>query len=155
MNDASSDKKIRFAPGEVIFQQGERGDAIYHIEQGKVEVYLGTSAAPSIVAEMGPGEFLGVMAIVTSSTRMASARAKNEVVCKKLPAEPFKQQVAQLPEWVHAVFKDYRARLDYVDQLLHNQATELRALKKKLEKSPDKIPDKVQSKAPDKSPEKK
>ncbi|MEY4631781.1 MAG: hypothetical protein RIQ81_1901 [Pseudomonadota bacterium] len=138
MSDTDSGNKIRFAPGDVIFQQGEKGDAIYHIEKGTVEVYLGTAGAPSVLAEMGPGEFLGVMAIVTSSTRMASARARTEVVCKKIPAEPFKQQVSQLPEWVRAVFKDYRARLEYVDQLLHKQATELRSLKKKLDKTQEK-----------------
>ena len=141
-NDSSGSgpagSKVRFTAGEVIFQQGEQGDAIYHIEQGKVEIYLGTSKDASIVAEMGPGEFLGVMAIVTSSTRMASARAKTEVLCKKIPAEPFKQQVAQLPEWVRAVFKDYRARLDHVDKLLHQQAGELRLLKKKLEPKQEK-----------------
>jgi CRP-like cAMP-binding protein len=117
----------------VIFQLGDTGDFIYHIEKGTVEIYMGVGTDASVFTEMGPGEVIGLMAIATSSPRLASARAKTEVLCKKISAEPFKQQIAQLPEWVRSVFKDFRARLEHVDKMLHDKSNELRKLKKKIE----------------------
>ena len=32
---------IRFAPGQLIFKEGDKGDVIFHIEQGVVEIFVG------------------------------------------------------------------------------------------------------------------
>lgn len=127
--------QLRFTAGQIIFVEGDPGDSVYHIEQGTVEIFLGAGENAVILAEMKAGEILGVMAVVTGSTRLASARAKTEVLCKKIPANAITEQIKQLPVWVSAVFKEYRTRLEHVNNLYQDKCRELARLHRKIAKS--------------------
>ncbi len=137
---------IRFAPGELIFKEGEKGDVIFHIERGVVEIFVGEGTGVVVLTEMHPGEIIGIVAAVTGEPRLASARAKTEVISKKIPSQALTDQVKTLPSWIKAAFKDYRGRLDHVNKIVQEQAREIRKLKKKLkpesgEPDADKKPD--------------
>ena len=126
---------VKFAPGESLFKEGERGDFIFHIESGTVEIFVGQGHGIVVLTEMNSGEVVGVMAAVTGQPRLASARAKTEVVAKKLPSKAFTDQIKNLPDWIKAVFKDYRARLDHINKLYTEQSHELRKLHKTINAS--------------------
>ena len=87
-----------YLEGEVIFDEGEEGQAIYIIASGEVLISLpdhgngrhatqqgGASPAPSHplrrqgdtgrVAQLGPGTFFGELALLDNSPRSAQARA--------------------------------------------------------------------------------
>ena len=87
-----------YLPGEVIFDEGEEGQAIYIIASGEVLITLpnhanGRSAAQpggsepggahplrrqgdtGRVAQLGPGTFFGELALLDNSPRSAQARA--------------------------------------------------------------------------------
>jgi CRP-like cAMP-binding protein len=53
-----------FAEGEVVLEQGVRQRAILIVEEGAVRVERGRSKAESILAILGPGEFLGEMSFI-------------------------------------------------------------------------------------------
>lgn len=130
---------IRFAPGQLIFKEGEKGDVIFHIERGVVEIFIGEGNGIVVLTEMNPGEIVGVMAAVTGEPRLASARAKTEVISKKIPSQSITEQVKSLPNWVKAAFKDYRGRLDHVNKTVQDQAREIKKLRKKLQPDADKL----------------
>lgn len=134
-NPPTEGMSLRFTAGQIIFVESDPGDSVFHIEQGIVEIFLGSGETAVVLAEMTSGEILGVMAVVTGSKRLASARAKTEVLCKKIPAKSIADQIKQLPVWVGAVFKEYRARLDHVNNLYLEKSRELRRLEKKLAKA--------------------
>jgi len=129
---------IRFAPGELIFKEGEKGDVIFHIERGIVEIFVGEGTGIVVLTEMNPGEIVGVMAAVTGEPRLASARAKTEVISKKIPSQSITEQVKTLPNWVKAAFKDYRGRLDHVNKMVQEQSREIKKLRKKLQPEAEK-----------------
>lgn len=129
---------IRFAPGELIFKQGEKGDVIFHIERGVVEIFVGEGTGIVVLTEMNPGEIVGVMAAITGEPRLASARAKTEVISKKIPSQSITEQVKTLPNWVKAAFKDYRGRLDHVNKMVQEQSREIKKLRKKLQPEAEK-----------------
>jgi len=129
---------IRFAPGELIFKEGEKGDVIFHIERGIVEIFVGEGNGIVVLTEMNPGEIVGVMAAVTGEPRLASARAKTEVISKKIPSQSITEQVKALPNWVKAALKDYRGRLDHVNKMVQEQTREIKKLRKKLQPDADK-----------------
>jgi CRP-like cAMP-binding protein len=68
---------LEFGPGEVVFHQGDRGDRLFVVKSGVLEV-LSTpaeSTEPVPVAYLGTGEVLGELALLTGSPRSATVRS--------------------------------------------------------------------------------
>jgi CRP-like cAMP-binding protein len=63
-----------YLAGEVIFDEGEQGYALYIVRTGRVLICRqGRPESP--IAEVGPGNFFGELALLDSSPRTAQARA--------------------------------------------------------------------------------
>ena len=78
------------APGEVIVEQGEVGDAFYAIRSGQVEVV----ADGTIVRTLGPGSYFGEVALLLDVPRTATVRAKTAVRAYRLDRSGFDGLVA-------------------------------------------------------------
>ena len=69
-----------FQPGSTIVKQGEPGDSFYIVRSGSVQVMLEREGTPAItVAELGPREGFGEMALLTDQPRSASVVAVTDV----------------------------------------------------------------------------
>lgn len=66
-----------FFKGKIIIQQGDTGVRAYYIERGRVEILVHDASGKHQlrVAEMGPGDIFGEMALITGEPRSATARA--------------------------------------------------------------------------------
>lgn len=65
-----------YAPGDVLFAEGDTGRALFVVESGQVElVKRGADGAPQRLAVVGPGTFFGEMALLEELPRSASAVA--------------------------------------------------------------------------------
>jgi CRP-like cAMP-binding protein len=64
-----------FLKDEVIFDQGEEGQALYIIESGKVLICRQGQSAAGRIAELGSGRLFGELALLDNSPRAAQARA--------------------------------------------------------------------------------
>jgi CRP/FNR family cyclic AMP-dependent transcriptional regulator len=88
---AALSRPRRFAPGEVVFSQGDAGDALFVLESGDVEVTTrapdGAADAPLAVLQ-APASF-GEMSLVDREVRSATVRARTECVALQLTAENF------------------------------------------------------------------
>lgn len=63
-----------FLAGEVIFDQGEEGQALYFVLSGRVVIcHPGNAAQP--IAELGEGNFFGELGLLDSWPRSAQAMA--------------------------------------------------------------------------------
>lgn len=60
---------------EVLFRQGELGEAAYVIESGLVEIYSERGDEREVIARLGANEIFGEMALLGDRTRSASVRA--------------------------------------------------------------------------------
>lgn len=63
-------RERRCAAGEVVFRGGEPGDALYIVVSGGVEVI--NDANGHTLAELGPGQAFGEMALLSGGTRTAT-----------------------------------------------------------------------------------
>ena len=74
----SKEEILNLLPGDYIFREGEFGQHAYIINSGTVELVKFTGDQQSVLAELEKGALFGEMAIIDSSARSASARAKTE-----------------------------------------------------------------------------
>lgn len=61
----------RYLADEVVFDEGEEGQALYLVMAGQVQITHGSR----LVASLGPGSFFGDLALLDDSPRSAQARA--------------------------------------------------------------------------------
>ncbi len=64
-----------YKKGSLIFSEGDIGDHVYLIQSGKVRVFKLIGDQDKTLAILGPGDFLGEMAIIEKKPRSASAEA--------------------------------------------------------------------------------
>lgn len=66
-----------YASDETVFKQGSFGDAFYVVHEGRVAVRIkkGFFSFAKTVTTLGPGDFFGEMALLTSDARNATVMA--------------------------------------------------------------------------------
>ncbi len=69
--------------------QGEPGNVMYLIESGHVEVVRREGGQELILAELGGGQVVGEMALLTGDVRSATVRALSNVELLSLSASDF------------------------------------------------------------------
>jgi CRP-like cAMP-binding protein len=65
----------RYLQDEIIFDEGEEGQALYLVMAGRVQISRGPEGSRQLVTDMGPGSFFGDLALLDNSPRSAQARA--------------------------------------------------------------------------------
>ncbi|GGX74736.1 cyclic nucleotide-binding domain-containing protein [Massilia dura] len=65
----------RYLAGEIIFDEGEEGQALYLITAGHVQINRNVNGMAEIITELSPGAFFGDLALLDNSPRTAQARA--------------------------------------------------------------------------------
>ncbi|MDC0649537.1 cyclic nucleotide-binding domain-containing protein [Candidatus Puniceispirillum sp.] len=93
----SKEEILNLLPGDYIFREGEFGQHAYIINSGTVELVKFTGDQQSVLAELEKGALFGEMAIIDSSARSASARAKTECVLKVVSEEQLKKHLSSSP----------------------------------------------------------
>jgi CRP-like cAMP-binding protein len=64
-----------YLDGEIIFDEGEEGQAIYIIAAGDVLICRQGKGETGRLAQLGPGTFFGELALLDNAPRSAQARA--------------------------------------------------------------------------------
>lgn len=93
----SKEEILNLLPGDYIFREGEFGQHAYIINSGTVELVKFTGDQQSVLAELEKGALFGEMAIIDSSARSASARAKTECILKVVSEEQLKKHLSSSP----------------------------------------------------------
>jgi CRP-like cAMP-binding protein len=111
-----------FAPGENIFAQGEPGDAFYIVETGKVEVWLkrGFFSFSKMVAQLGPGDIFGEMALISTDPRNATVTCAEATKLFVLVAADFQFVLKKNPQTA-AEMQRIAERRKFRDAHLTNQ----------------------------------
>lgn len=105
---------IDLSPGQAVFRQGEKGDFVYVVLDGSVEIIVGTA----VVETAESGAVLGEMALIDDSPRSASAVAKTASRLVKIDRRRFQFLVQQTPNFAIHVMKVMAERLRKMDRLL-------------------------------------
>ena len=88
-------ERCSFAAGDRFIKAGDRGDALYLIADGRVEV---RQPGGPLLALLGKGHFVGEMALLNREPRVADCAAATKVRAWRLSREDFEPLAAQIPE---------------------------------------------------------
>jgi voltage-gated potassium channel len=103
-----------------IVRRGERGDCMYFIASGEVEVRLRPGAV-----RLGPGEFFGEIALLTGEPRSATIVAVQPCTLLTLDIVDFRQLLGRQPQLARVVSEEAERRLqanDVREQPMHQAA---------------------------------
>jgi NhaP-type Na+/H+ or K+/H+ antiporter/CRP-like cAMP-binding protein len=85
------------SPGEVLFNEGDEGDAAYVVARGAVHVLRDVDGDELILDVLGGGDVLGEMSLLTGEPRTATIRAATTVTVGKVSRESFEHLMATQP----------------------------------------------------------
>ena len=109
---AFTSERIAHAPGQVIFRQGEMGDAAYIIVEGDAEVYVTGPKGDVKVASLGANDIVGEIAILCDVPRTASVRASARLVVLRISKDLFFQLVNEFPQMAVEIMRELAHRLE-------------------------------------------
>lgn len=85
----------RYQPGEAVVIQGEVGDSFYIIKEGLLEVAVEKEGTRRKVAELGPGEYFGEIALLLDVPRTASVISQSESLVLRLWKKDFQELLGE------------------------------------------------------------
>ncbi len=88
----------RLPAGRTVMRQGETGDCMYFIAEGELEVQLVDRSI-----RLGPGAFVGELALITGAPRMATVVAAQPSLVLVLEVAEFRELAASRPELLRAI----------------------------------------------------
>ena len=107
-----SAEKCSFWNGQLLFQRGDAGDAMYAIISGKVKVFLETEIGDEVlVATRGVGDVLGEQSLLDGQQRSASAAASGPVQAICISREAFRTWLSEHPAASFALLEELSLRL--------------------------------------------
>ncbi len=101
----------RYAPGEVIFQQGDPADAFYLVRIGFVKVTERYPGGDLVLAYISKGNYFGEIGLMGGGKRTATCTALDHVEVVKIAAEDFKEMLKRFPDIRHAMVEITAQRL--------------------------------------------
>jgi len=98
-----------FDAGSPIVEEGQPGDAMFVVLSGTAEVDVGGR-----FHRLGPGDFFGEMALISSKRRTATVRATEPVEAMRIPADGFQALLMEHPALAVAMLRGLVERLGEV-----------------------------------------
>ena len=86
-------KTRHYHKGDLIITQGNDGLELFFISKGRVEVIRDAGNGPEIIAEMGAGETIGEIALISDCKRTADVRAAEEVEAYVLEKSDYQHMI--------------------------------------------------------------
>jgi CRP/FNR family cyclic AMP-dependent transcriptional regulator len=107
-----------------IFRKGDPGDAMYLIDLGKVRISVTDTDGQTVnLAELGPGDFFGEMAMLDGQGRSATATAIEDARLAKLTREDFLTFMRNDVRVTLELLTSLTARLRRTDELLRHRVS--------------------------------
>lgn len=103
---------VRLAKGGTLFREGDPGDRLYVVEEGKIK--LGTASADgrdALLAVIGPGEMIGELSLFDPGPRAATATALTDVVAREVGHDALRPWLSGRPEVAEALLTALAQRL--------------------------------------------
>jgi CRP-like cAMP-binding protein len=109
---AFTSERLNFDPGQVLFKQGDPGDAAYIVMSGDARISVDTPKGRLDVATLGKGDIVGEIAILCDVPRTATVEAKTQLIALRISKDLFFRLVTEFPQMAIEIMRELAQRLD-------------------------------------------
>jgi CRP-like cAMP-binding protein len=120
---AFTSERLSFAPGQLLFNQGDAGDAAYVIIDGEAEILIDTAAGKTRVAVLTRNAIVGEIAILCDVPRTATVVAKSPLVVLRIAKDTFFRLVTEFPQMAVEIMRELALRLERTNAQLRDKAS--------------------------------
>jgi len=121
---AFTSERVTFKRGDVLFRQGDMGDAAYILIEGDAEVLVDSSRGEIRVARLGANDIVGEIAILVDIPRTATVRAETDLVTLRISKELFFRLITEFPQIAVEIMRELAHRLEATTERLRIAMTE-------------------------------
>lgn len=116
-------KVVHYVANSRLTQQGDRGDCLFVVIRGQAKVWLEAQGVRHLLAEVGPGEVIGEMSLMTGEPRRATVTTATDMDCYMLDKAGFQATLQQRPELADIFAQLLSARSQELNTLRDNMPT--------------------------------
>lgn len=117
----NSPEFLEIKSGEVLLKEGDVGEEMYVLIEGTAKIeYRGM-----FFAEIGPGDFVGELAVIDGSPRLATTTAVTDCRFVAINRARFEFLVAETPNFALEVMRVLAQRLRRTDELKLEQLSKM------------------------------
>lgn len=99
-----------YGDGDIVFSEGDPGDAFYLIDSGNAEVWQ-DSEGGVLINRLSEGDYFGELALLNADPRAATIRARGELKAFRLSREQFRELTQLFPQVFGGIFKKLYGQL--------------------------------------------
>jgi serine phosphatase RsbU (regulator of sigma subunit) len=112
----------KFNQGDFLFREGERGDSLFIIMDGKIEIVLAPNTSDEMLLRTcSSGECVGEMSLIMpEGMRTASARIKEDSRVRIMTREKFNELLQNYPQIAYSMVEIMSERLDTSNESAFN-----------------------------------
>jgi len=119
---AFTSERLSYSEGDVLFRQGDAGDAAFVIVSGQAEISIDTDNGPLVVARLSDHDFVGEIAILCNVPRTATVTATTSLEALRISKDLFFRLVKEFPEIAIEVMRELAQRLENTNSRLRDVA---------------------------------
>jgi len=108
-----------FESGEILFNEGDFGDCMYLVVDGKISIFTGRPPAIKVLASFDKGNFFGEMGLYDDKPRAASAMADVRSTLLVLRKGEFCDLISEFPMVALGIMKELNNRIRATNKKLH------------------------------------
>jgi len=109
---AFTSERLAYNDNQILFNQGDRGDAAFIIMEGEAAILIETENGRIEVARLEKGDVVGEIAILCDVPRTATVQAKGGLTTLKINKDTFFQLVTEFPVIAVEIMRELAARLE-------------------------------------------
>jgi CRP/FNR family cyclic AMP-dependent transcriptional regulator len=116
--------QVNYKAGETIFNEHDRGDALYILEEGAVRIWVYDEDVKEVtLAQLKPGDFFGELAVLVRGERSSSATAKTDIHLHRLSSDDFQKFLMEHPDASIDVICEIAQRMRQTNLLVTQRAS--------------------------------
>lgn len=93
--------ELQLAPGEVVFHEGNKGEEMYYIREGKIKISIRGGDQEKVLSVLTDGAFFGETALIDGKPRIATATAIEKTELLIVNKESFEADLDANPVLAH------------------------------------------------------
>ncbi len=110
---------LKFRAGQFIIHKGETGTEGYVILKGYVKVFQTIGNKDILIANLGPGDVVGEMAIISSQRRSANVMATEDTEVLIIDRKRLQEVLERMPPWMGKIVFALANRLLKANEAVH------------------------------------